>query len=241
VWGWRFAVGLGGLGCLVAAVVAWLVCRDPSAEPGRAAGARGQGRSSLRAALTRDVAFLGLAGALLPLGQFCLITYLALFLRETEGIPVAASASLLVGAQVAGALGRVAWGTWSDRLFGRRRRPVLLVANGVAALGALALGWLPPLLPFWLLGALVVAFAFNALGWHSTWIALLAEIAEPGQQGQTIGVAMTLMYVGIILGPPLFGSLVDRTGRWEPSWTLLALALAIGTALVVPVREGRGP
>ena len=48
--------------------------------------------------LTRDIVLLGISGAVLPLGQFCLITYLALYLKETQNVPIEVSAGLLVGA-----------------------------------------------------------------------------------------------------------------------------------------------
>jgi len=183
------------------------------------------------------VILLGLAGAVLTLGQFTLITYLALYLKETQGIAVTVSAGLLVLAQIAGAAGRILWGVGSDRLFQRRRKPALLLANLLAALGALALGWLPNPTPHWLLLLLVTAYAFNTLGWHGCWISLLVETAGSAQQGRTVGLGMSIMYPGIILLPPLFGWFVDRTHSWPWAWTLLSALLLLGTALLVPVRE----
>jgi MFS family permease len=237
--GWRVAVATGGIACFLSAGLCALAYRNPPAGP--AANEAPTGRVPLHTLLTRDVLLIGLAGAVLTLGQFGFITYLALYLRETRGIPIAVSAGLLVLAQLAGAAGRILWGVGSDRLFGGRRKPALLLANGVAALGALALGWLPTAAPLWLLTPLVVVYAFNALGWHGSWVSLLAEIAGAGQQGRTVGLGMTLMYPGIILLPPLFGWFVDRTHAWSWAWTLLAGLLLVGTALLLPVREGQAP
>jgi MFS family permease len=87
---------------------------------------------------------------------------------------------------------------------------------------------------------IVFLYAFNTIGWHGNWMALLAELAGPERQGRTIGVAMTIMYPGIIVGPPLFGTLVDYTHRWGLAWTLLAAVLLVGTLLILPVRERGG-
>jgi MFS family permease len=237
--GWRVAVAAGGLACFLSAAICALAYRNPPDEPDAATLRAGAQRMPLRELLTRNVLLLGLAGAVLTLGQFTLITYLALYLRETQGIPVAISATLLVLAQIAGAAGRILWGVGSDRLFGRRRKPALLLANGLAALGALALGWLPAATPLWLLAPLVMLYAFNTLGWHGSWISLLVESAGTAQQGRTVGLGMSIMYPGIILLPPLFGWFVDRTHSWPWAWTLLAAILLAGMALLVPVREGR--
>ena len=73
---------------------------------------------------------------------------------------------------------------------------------------------------------------------HSNWTALVAEVAGPERQGRTVGVAMSLMYPGIIVLPPLFGLYVDTTHSWTGAWTGLAVVLALATALILPVAEG---
>jgi MFS family permease len=85
----------------------------------------------------------------------------------------------------------------------------------------------------------VLVYAFNTIGWHGSWIAMLAEIAGPEKQGRTLGIAMTIMNPGIIALPPLFGLFVDYTHSWPWAWTILAGVLAVGTALVVLAQEGK--
>lgn len=234
-WGWRWAIVLSGVACVLAALLcAW---RYPAPEAAEHAAARALPAAGFMSLLSRDVLLMGLSGALLPLGQFALVTYLALYLKETQGVAVTTSALLLVAAQLAGAAGRVLWGVWSDRWFERRRKPVLMLAGLLSAVGSVVLGVIPTDTPLWVTAIIVFLYAFNAIGWHGSWISLVAEIAGPAQQGRTIGVAMTVMYAGIILLPPLFGVFVDLTHHWTGAWCLLAVGLLIGTALVLPVRE----
>jgi MFS family permease len=197
-------------------------------------------QAQLREVLTSDIVLLGLAGALLPLGQFALLTYLAIYLKETQNIPVTTTATLLVFAQITGASGRVLWGIWSDRWFRQHRKPALVWASVFSTGGSLLLGWLPQGAPLWLIGAIVLVYAFNTIGWHGSWIAMLAESAGPDKQGRTLGMAMTIMYPGIMALPPLFGLFVDYTHSWQWAWTALALALAVGTTLVLLVKEQKG-
>ena len=236
-YGWRWAIVTSGVVNTLAALLCWFYYPRPA--PAEHAAARAAPAYSLRTLLTRDVVLLGLVGALLPLGQFALVTYLALYLKETQDIAITTSALLLVGAQIAGAFGRVLWGVCSDRLFARRRKPALLIAGLLSALGSLVLGWIPPGTPLWVIWPIVLALAFNAIGWHGSWISLVAEIAGPEKQGRTIGAAMTIMYAGIILLPPLFGVFVDYTHSWSGAWSLLTLGLLVGTGLVAQVHEPR--
>lgn len=237
VHGWRWAIVASGVSCVCAALLCWW--RYPSPAAIEHAAARAAPAYSLRSLLTRDIVLLGLAGALLPLGQFALVTYLALYLKETQGTAITTSALLLVGAQIAGACGRLLWGVWSDRLFAGRRKPSLLIAGLLSALGSLALGWIPAATPLWVIWLIVLTYAFNAIGWHGSWISLVSEIAGPEKQGRTIGAAMTIMYAGIILLPPLFGVFVDYTHFWSGAWSLLALGLLVGTSFVAQVHEPR--
>ncbi len=234
--GWRMAVAVGGVACFVSAALCQWLYRAPEVVL-RTTSVQ-QLPSRFRDFLTRDVVLLGISSALATLGQFALVTYLAIYLKETQGIAITTSAKLLVLAQIAGAAGRVLWGAASDRLFHHRRRPALILPIGLSALGALALGWLPHGTPLWAIAIVVTLHAFCALGWHSNWIALVAEVAGPERQGRTVGVAMSLMYPGIIVLPPLFGLYVDTTHSWTGAWTGLAVVLALATALILPVAEG---
>lgn len=232
--GWRSALAVGGILCFVAAAACWFGYQNPPA-PSLEHPAAQTLAPAPRA--RRDIVMIGLAGGLLALGQFTLLTYLALYLKETQAVPLAVSASLLVAAQVAGAAGRILWGVWSDRIFGGRRKPALLVANGLAALGALVIGWLPAHTPLWVIAPLVVVYAFNTLGWHGNWVAFLVEIGGSARQGRTVSLGMSLMYPGIIILPPLFGWFVDHTHSWPGAWSLLSLVMLLGILVLLRVPE----
>lgn len=235
--GWRTAVVVSGVVCFLSVVICRFTYRSPDGVTAGLAPSVHKTQERLRDILTRDIALLGLAGALLPLGQFALLTYLALYLKETQDIQITTTATLLVGAQVAGAAGRILWGLWSDRWFRQHRKPALVWASVFSTGGSLVLGWLPQGVPLWLIGIVVLIYAFNTIGWHGSWIAMLAEIAGPNKQGRTLGMAMTIMYPGIIALPPLFGLLVDYTHSWRLAWSVAAAVLAIGTVMILPVKE----
>ena len=236
IYGWRTGLGVAGVAALLGGVATWGFYREAGGERVRAFDGD-SGRFNPFETLNREVVLMGLVGALLPLGQFCLLTYLALYLKETRGLPLTTGAGMLIGAQMAGAVGRIVLGMASDGIFAGRRKPVLVLAGLISAALAVALGLTAGFLPMALVGLLVLIMGFFAIGWHGVWVTLLAELAGPRRQGRTLGTAMTMMQMGIAAGPPVFGWLVDRTGLWWLSWSLLGVALAAGSILVLAVRE----
>jgi MFS family permease len=233
--GWRAALAIGGGLCVIVSAVCWYGYRQ--AEGNAVVPQVAHTRARFTDLPLREVMLLGAASGFATLGQFALLTYLAIFLREAHGVPVTTSAGLLVGAQIAGAGGRVLWGIWSDRYFAQRRRPPFLWAIFLSTAGAVALGWLPHGTPLWVIGLLIIAYAFNALGWHGNWVTLIAEMVGPQQQGRALGIAMMFTYTGVVVLPPLFGLLVDYTNDWRLAWTCLAGVLLLGSLLVLRVQE----
>jgi MFS family permease len=48
--------------------------------------------------------------------------------------------------------------------------------------------------------------------------------------------------IGGVIGPPIFGAVVDYTGHLADGWITTAIFVAVGSALVaIMVREGRRP
>jgi len=236
MFGWRAAV-LSGAACCILAGLGCLFSYTEAA--GRHAVRRSTARVRLRALITRDVVLVSVAGGLLPFAQFAIITYLALFLSQAHDVPVTTGAELLLAAQLAGGVGRIIWGIASDRVFASRRRPPLIAAGLMATLGTQVLAILPREVPLAWLVLLAVVLGFSAIGWQGNWVALISELAGPTAQGRTVGLSMTVTYTGVAVGPPLVGFLVDRVGSWPIAWTVLAALLALGSLLLVPVRERR--
>jgi cyanate permease len=45
--------------------------------------------------------------------------------------------------------------------------------------------------------------------------------------------------IGIFIGPPLFGLIVDRTGSYAPAWWAMVGAAVLAACLLALVREPR--
>jgi len=173
-----------------------------------------------------------LCGLGLSLLQSGVLAYFVLSMRDTFALSTVDAGRLLALAHLGGAAGRLGWGVVSDRAFGGRRRPGLAINAliGAAAFGCLALG---SRLPSAVLPPLAVVLGVAAFGWVGLYFALVAEIGGARSAGLLTGLAVIFAWGGILVGPPLFGLLLDVTDSYGLAWLALAVA-AVGVAVTLP-------
>jgi MFS family permease len=172
-----------------------------------------------------------LSGVALSTAQSSVLAYLALYMKETFAMSAVTAGQILAVAQLGGTVSRLAWGAISDRFFGGRRRPGVVASAlvGAAAYGLFALGDALP-------GAALVPLAFlagaGAFGWVGLYFTLVAEIGGARYAGLLTGVAVAFAWSGVLVGPPVFGVLVQWTGSYAWPWlTLAAVALLVAGTL----------
>jgi MFS transporter, ACS family, hexuronate transporter len=235
--GWRPAVALSATVIAALALLTRLLYRDP---PGvEAETSRGPGGSLAVVLRNRDLWFVAASTLVFAGMQTVWMAYLVLYLRDVVAMPLVSAARFLVLAQVAGMVGRVAFGLLSDRFFGGRRRIVLVLAGvGSTACSLLIAGTGPDTSP-WLLAGLALAFGFVGIGWNGVQHTLMAELVGPRSVGTAVGLGLAVSSFGVTVCPPLFGALVEWAGGWTVPWIALAAAMALALCLLIPVREGR--
>lgn len=171
------------------------------------------------------------AGFGLGMTQSALLGFLPLFATQRLGVSAVGAGVLLAAAQAGGAAARVGLGLASDRWFGARRTPWLVLTAALAALTFGVFAWARPGG-----GALAAGVAFWAgagtLGWVGLYLVLSAEAGGRAQAGLLTGVGMAFILGGILAGAPLFGAVLDATDSYTLAWSAFALlALAVGVAL----------
>jgi len=230
--GWHTALIAAGTLSLVSAALVALVYRSPAVTAVAPTAARVR-VGELRVFLRRPgVLVVFFSGLVLSIAQSSVLAYLALYTRETFAVSAVAAGQFLALAQAGGTASRLAWGAVSDRLFGGRRRPGVVVNAliGAGAYGALALGaWLPAPLVI----PLAVIAGAGAFGWVGLYFALVAEIGGARYAGLLTGVAVAFAWSGVLVGPPGFGLLLDATGAYTVPWLVLA-AISLAVALTLP-------
>ena len=91
----------------------------------------------------------------------------------------------------------------------------------------------------WLLWAALVLLGLGAVGWGGLLGTLVGETAGAGGAGAAAGVTAAIDNVGIFIGPPLFGFIVDRSGSYAPAWWAMVGASVCAAGLIALVREPR--
>ena len=243
--GWRSGFVLAALLALAVCAAVALLYRD---APGHGAVAgpnlaptapRAAVRVGLLAVLrSRDIVLLGLAAMFLCMIEFAAVAQLVLFLKVDWAYTAVAAAGLLAFCQAAGAVAKPLSGLVSDRLLDHRRRGPLI---GLAVLATLACAFLALIRPgqtvaLWTALALL---GFGAVGWGGLFGTLAGETAGPAAAGAAAGATGAIDNIGIFIGPPLFGWLVDRTGSYAPAWWTMCAAGGCACLLLALVREPR--
>ncbi len=232
--GWRAGVATAGAAVCAMFAICALGYRRPRRsalgldEP--AAPAKPSAASPARDAPSL-LALLAGATALFSCVQLTWTSYLPLYVYDALGYSVKGAGALLAQGNIGGIAGTILLGLVSDRLFGGRRKPVLIGCAAIAA-GLLVAQSQGGALPGWVLLALVFVLGGLAIGWDGVHFALVGELAPRGRTGWTLGVGHLGSTAGAVIGPPLFGAVLTATGSFGIAWLFAAvLALANAAAL----------
>ena len=162
--------------------------------------------------------------------QLSLTTYLVTFLHDDLSYALIAAGLALSATQLGGMAGRIAWGYVADRWLGARR--MLLLLAGLMALGALATTSLTPDTPQWLVIVILVTFGASAIGWNGVYLAEVARRAPPGMASLATGGTLAFTFLGVVIGPPIFGALSTGFGTYRAGFmSLMAVASVSGLLL----------
>ena len=169
------------------------------------------------------------ASILLVVPQYVVWTYSLVWLITDRAWDETGAGLLITVAQILAALGRVAAGSWSDRV-GSRLGPMRLVAVSVVlamvALAATSLSGSVAAVVV-LLVASVLTSAPNGLAFTA-----VAEIAGPYWGGRALGVQNTGQFVAAAAVGPVFGALIAVVG-FPAAFAIAAVAPA-AAAPVIP-------
>jgi predicted MFS family arabinose efflux permease len=223
--GWRAALGL-------AASVAVAACALTAVALARGVGARGAAPTArpsfaaLYAQVFHNPKAVWLYGAVICEGAlvFCLFPYMGQLLTERAGSghdAATAQAGLVLGAF---GIGGILYGLAVRRIIAALgvRRMCTVGSLAVAAVYALL-----SVLPLWWLAAVVMVVC--GMGYYMLHNSLQIEATElaPTARGSAVALFACGFFVGIGIGPPLFGALMHTAG-----FTGALLAVATGLVLL---------
>jgi MFS family permease len=162
--------------------------------------------------------------------QLSLTTYLVTFLHDDLSYGLVAAGLALSVTQMGGIGGRIAWGYVADRWLGARR--MLLLLASMMALGALASAFLTTDTPQAAVVAILVAFGASAIGWNGVYLAEVARRAPAGMASMATGGTLAFTFLGVVVGPPMFGALSGLFGSYRAGFVgLMVMASVSGMVL----------
>ena len=170
---------------------------------------------------------LSFVSVLFVFAQLACTAYIVTFLYQDLGYGLIAAGVALSIAQAAGVGGRVLWGLIADRWLGARR--MLIVIALLLALASVGAAFLTDHSPYLFLLVVLAMLGATAIGWNGVYLAEVARRAPKGQAGMATGGTLGFTYMGVVVGPSMFGLLAEGVG----SYGLAYLFLVVPSILVV--------
>ncbi|HUF56726.1 MAG TPA: MFS transporter [Thermohalobaculum sp.] len=230
--GWRAAVGACGVIVALPVALAWrplgafvrIAPARRSADTGRP-DAAGLWWWARRPAL---LAFFA-TGLVLGMVQASVLSYLPLFTIQALGFDKIGAGFLVAASQAGGAVARLALGAASDRWLPARRSAWLAVTSAFGAVIFAGYAMWTATGPL-LAGFLAFATGVGAYGWVGVYFVISVEAGGPRQAGLLSGVAFASIVLGLLVGPPVFGLLLERWDSYAAPWAFFATLAALVTA-----------
>ncbi len=183
----------------------------------------------------RPLATMAACSMLFSMVQLSLTTYLVTFLHQDLGYGLVAAGLVLSFAQMGGVAGRVAWGYVADRWLGTFGMLLALAALMVAC--ALATASFTPATPQGVVLAVLAVFGASGIGWNGVYLAEVARRAPPGQAGVATGGTLCFTFLGVVIGPLVFGALSAAFGLYRAGFLALVGAATAGMLLLLWSRQ----
>ena len=237
----------GWQGALVAIATANIVCAllsqplraglDADREPGRPLKF-GNLAQPIRVVLSqRSLATLAACSFVFSTVQLVLTGYLVTYLNQVLAYGLVTAGLALSVAQIGGVGGRILWGYIADRWLGADR--TLAALASIMAASSLATAMLHVDMPTVLVFTILFVFGVSATGWNGVYLAEVARRAPPGMAGIATGGSLAITFLGVVLGPPLFGALSAAFGSFRAGYAALAIPVALCCIVLLRARPAR--
>jgi len=233
--GWQAALLLIALTCLACAFAAQPlrpeldVDRDPTAPLALSNLARTLGLV-LRHPVLR---LLAACSFVFSLTQNSLSGYLVTYLEDAMAYGLVAAGAALAVAQLGGVAGRILWGWIADRWLGAQ----LMLAGLALMMGvsAAATALLQTSMPAALVSLVLIVFGASAIGWNGVFLAEVARQAPPGQASLATGGTLAFTFLGVVIGPPIFGAASAWSGTYRTGFWGLAILTGLCAVVLLGV------
>ncbi|MFH1383097.1 MAG: MFS transporter [Chloroflexota bacterium] len=242
-WSWRYGfLGIGIVGIIIG-VISFALYREPPRTTDSSTmtkAVRLPPKTSLREIFkSRDIWLVIFTGFCMCIVEWSVMAHFVLYAKEALLLSVVTAGLFLGLLEGGGAFARPLSGLISDRIYGGSRKWLYFLMCAVAAIASVIFAFLPLGSPTWIVVLLGFTLGVAGIGWAGLHLTLIGEFAGRERAGVATGMASTITVIGNIVGPPVFGRLVDVTGSYRMSWQFLAVAALVGAIALIFVREGK--
>ena len=173
----------------------------------------------------RPLATMAACSFMFCMVQMSLTTYLVTYLHDDLSYGLVSAGLLLSVTQMGGMGGRILWGFVADKWLGAQKTLALLAA--LMALCSLTTALFLPVLPLWGIWMVLIVYGASAIGWNGVYLSEVARQAPEGKASVATGGTLTFTFLGVVIGPPIFGALSTAFGSYRAGF----LALVVTSSL----------
>lgn len=230
--GWQSAIIVIAASCVACALLSQVVRNGLDSDRGKSVvPALSSLRRSIGMILNHTpIRLLSVSSLTFSAVQLSLNAYLVTYLHDSLGYSLIVAGFMMSATQVAGIIGRLVWGWCADRFLGAIGMLVVLACT--MTLCSWILASLGPDVPEFVLLLLLVVFGAGALGWNGVYLAEVARQAPSGQIGLATGGALAATYLGVVIGPTVFGAIATLMSSYRSAFMLIVIP-ALVMALVL--------
>ena len=178
------------------------------------------------------------AGFCFAIAQGCLFAFFVTFLATGLGLSLALAGLAFAVMQVVGVVARVAVGWIADSV-GSARATLLVLAVASALVTGVVAG-VTEAWPTWLIVVLAGCSGFASASWNGVYLGEIAARAPDGLVGQATAGSTFLTFIGYVVGPIAFGTVVTATGSYQFAFALAAVLPLTGAAALLCAPKGDG-
>lgn len=185
----------------------------------------------LKLARDRDLGALFFASSFFNTGQYNFFTYLTSFMREAAQASQEMASLTLGIAQAVSAAGRIGWGVLSDTAFRGRRKWLTVGVCSAAALFFVAMAVAGGSHIAFLGMGIAVLLGLTIASYATLMQTMSIEAVPSENAGAALGFTSLGSHIGAMAGPPIFGAVIDATGRFTDGYLLTGAVVACGVLL----------
>lgn len=185
----------------------------------------------------RALATMAACSFMFSMIQMSLTTYLVTYLHDDLSYGLVSAGLLLSVTQMGGIGGRIVWGVVADKWLGAQKALAMLAT--LMACSSLATALLLPQLPIWGVWLVLFVFGASAIGWNGVYLSEVAKQAPEGKASMATGGTLTFTFLGVVIGPPIFGALSTAFGSYRAGFLALVVTSSLCAWVLFKLQRGQ--